>query len=118
MDKTREVLKMLEGSHNFASFAMNKKSRLQTKRSPDQQEKIVTVRDEEFFIRTMDKIEIKQVSPPLSPELCPVYDSFDFYTVEFRAKAYFQNQVRYCCLIYVGSWINTAFSYTPLYILE
>ena len=44
MDKTREVLKMLEGSHNFASFAMNKKSRLQTKRSPDQQEKIVTVR--------------------------------------------------------------------------
>ena len=101
MDKTREVLKMLEGPHNFASFAMNKSSRIETKRNPDSQEKIETYRDQEFFTRTMDKIDIKQVPPPLSPEICPVYDLFDFYTVQFTAKAFFQNQVRHFYFIHV-----------------
>ena len=95
MDKTLEVLKMFEGTHNFASLAMNKSSRILSRRDPDTQLYRDIDREPDYFIRTIDKIEVEKVPPPMSPSLFPSYDAFDFYTAKFTAKAYFQNQVRY-----------------------
>ena len=95
MDRTREVLNMFEGTHNFASLAMNKSSRIKAWRDPDTQLYRDIDREPEYFIRTIDKIEVEKVPPPMSPNLYPSFDAFDFYTAKFTAKAYFQNQVRY-----------------------
>ena len=95
MDKTLEVLKMFEGTHNFASLAMNKSSRIKAWRDPDTQLYRDIDREPEYFIRTIDKIEVEKVPPPMIPNLYPSFDAFDFYTAKFTAKAYFQNQVRY-----------------------
>ena len=95
MDKTREVLKMFEGTHNFASLAMTKSSRTKKWRDPDTHLYIDIDRESDYFIRTIDKIEVEKVPPPLSPNLFSCYDAFDFYTAKFTAQSYFQNQVRY-----------------------
>ena len=94
MDKTREVLDMFEGTHNFASFALSKASRVYVKRDSDSQLKIEMIRDPDFFTRTIEKIELLKVPPPLDPSIFPVYDAFDFYAAKFTGKAFFHNQVR------------------------
>ena len=94
MDKTKEVLEMFEGTHNHASFALSKASRVYSKRDSDSQLKIEMIRDQDFFTRTIEKIELAKVPPPLDPSLFPVYDAFDFYAAKFTGRAFFHNQVR------------------------
>ena len=94
MDKAREVLKMFEGTHNFASFAANKRSRLHKKRDPDTLLHVEIKRDHEYFVRTVENIEIEKVPPPLQSHHYFVYDAFDFYVAKFTSQAFFHNQVR------------------------
>ena len=94
MNKTRKVLEMFEGTHNYASFALTKGSRVYVKRDSNSQLKIELVRDPDFFTRTIEKIELVKVPPPLDPSIFPLYDAFDFYAAKFIGRAFFHNQVR------------------------
>ena len=93
IDKACETLNLFEGTHDFTAFAIKKSSRIAKKYYEDSGEKIEVPYKPEHFIRTVDKISVEQVNPPLSPNFNPVYDHFDFYTAEFTSRAFFQNQV-------------------------
>ena len=95
MNKVRETLKLFEGTHNFASFALSKTSRLvRTHIDYETGEKHDIIREPEWIIRTVDKICVQKVDSPLSSDINPMYEQFDFYTAEFTSPAFFYNQVR------------------------
>ena len=93
INKTIEVLKLFEGTHNFSSFALNKNSRIVSRTDNEIGGKIDIPHEPTFFIRTVNKICVEQVESPLRSHLSPIYDQLDFYTAEFTSPAFFQNQV-------------------------
>ena len=95
MNKVRQTLKLFEGTHNFASFALNKSSRLVRKHIDyETGEKHEIFHEPEWFIRTVDKICVEKVDSMLRSDVNPMYEQFDFYSAEFTSPAFFYNQVR------------------------
>ena len=93
INKICETLSLFEGIHNFASFAINKTSRIKSKSHDESGVKNEIPYEPDFFIRKVDKISVEPVNPPLSSNFSPIYDLFEFYTAEFISKGFFQNQV-------------------------
>lgn len=98
MNKTSQTLNLFEGTHNFSSFALKTSSRISSKTYNETGEKTYILHEPSYFIRTINKICIEQVDSPLRSHFSPIYDQFDFYTVEFSSPAFFQNQVSQCYL--------------------
>ena len=46
-----------------------------------------------FFTRKMEKVELRVETPPFSVEHEPVFDLFDFYSIEFQDRSFFHHQV-------------------------
>ena len=94
IEKMSETLSLFEGTHDFTAFAMNKSARI-AKLMIDEEsgEKVEVPQKPDHFLRTVDKISVEKVDSPVNSRFQPIYNVFDFYTAEFTAQGFFQNQV-------------------------
>lgn len=75
IDKFKGGVKLFEGTHDFQTFC-NSDSHIGSR----------------GFIRTLDKIELKEAGPLMS--LDPVSKNFEYYELTLQSRAFLYNQVR------------------------
>lgn len=92
--KVRDALSLFRGRNDLRAFAGKKTSLVDVKKDPLTGQKLTIQHPPEYFVRTMENVELEQVDPPVSATFLPIYDFYDFYTVRMTSKAFFQHQVR------------------------